>query len=98
MNVPSKEIHERVFDAIDEQIKTLRSGALATGSASGAWSQDEIDARLAELTTDQDLLVAHWKTRAGGSLAADHAPVRALACGEPQTCAHVEALAQKYCP
>ncbi|MER7607456.1 hypothetical protein [Nocardioides sp. NPDC127503] len=98
MNAPSKDIHERVHDEIQARIDTLRSGAPATAPNGGAWTQDKVAKELAQLERDQDFLVAHWRTRPGGSLAADHLPMRALACGEPQTCAHVEDLAKKYCP
>lgn len=96
MSAPTRDIHERVFDEIDERIKTLRSGAPAADSGSGAWTQDEVDAELAQLENDRDVLVAHWKTRNGRSVAADRAPMRAKACGEPQACTHVRDLAQKY--
>lgn len=96
MNAPGKDIHDRVVDEIDEQIETLQLGALTSSPDSSAWTQDEIDAKLVELGSDRDLLVAHWKTQPFASVLADHEPTRSLACGQPQPCDAVKDLAQKY--
>lgn len=96
MNAPSKDIHDSVIDEIDEQIETLQSGALTSSSDRSAWTQDEIDAKLAELGSDRNLLIAHWKTQTLVSPKAAGERTRSLACGQPQPCAEVKDLAQKY--
>lgn len=92
------DIHERVIDEIQARIESLQSGAPASAPGSGAWSQEEVAAELAQLESDRDLLKAHWKTQ-DGTTSLD-VPPRSRACGEPQTpaCSHVRALQERYCP
>ena len=94
MTPPSNDIHHSLFDEIEGRISTLRSGAPASAPDRGAWTQDEVDAELAQLESDQTLLLAHWKTQDG--VVSATAPVRARACGQPQPCPHILGLAQKY--
>lgn len=94
MTSASNDIHESVFDEIEGRITTLRSGAPTSGPGRAAWTQEEVDAELAQLESDRALLLAHWKTQDGTVAAAE--PVRARACGQPQPCPHVLELVQKY--
>ncbi len=94
MTAPRTDIHDNVFDEIEGRIATLQAGAPASGSDSGAWTQEDVDAELAQLGNDLELLLAHWKAKDG--VVAATAPVRARACGQPQPCPHVLGLAQRY--
>ncbi|MGH8895384.1 MAG: hypothetical protein ACRDWY_19065 [Actinomycetes bacterium] len=78
MGTPHKDIHELVLDRID--------GLLAEASVE--------DVAALELSTDRELLLAHWKT-ANQTVAAD-APVASAACGKPQPCPHVLGFAEKF--
>lgn len=88
------DIHDSLFAEIEGRINTLESGAPASAADGSAWTQAEIDAELAQLRSDEALLLAHWKTKDG--VVAATAPARASACGNPQPCPHVLGLAQKY--
>ncbi len=65
MSAPSNDIHDSVFAEIEGRISTLRSGAPASALGRGAWTQAEVDAELAQLESDQALLLAHWRTQDG---------------------------------
>jgi hypothetical protein len=88
------EIHDSLFAEIDGRISTLESGAPTSAPDGSAWTQDELDAALAQLRSDKALLLEHWKTKDG--VVASTEPVRARGCGRPQPCPNVLELAQKY--
>lgn len=88
------DIHDSVFDEIEQRIRALQSETPAADTEGGVWIQEEVDAELARLESDRALLLAHWKTQDGVVPAT--APVRARACGQPQPCPHALGLAQKY--
>jgi hypothetical protein len=88
------DIHDSVFDEIEERISTLQSGAPTSALEGAAWTQAEADAELAKLQSDKSLLMAHWKTKDG--VVAATTPERARVCGQPQPCPHVLGLAQQY--
>lgn len=88
------DLHESIFDELETRITTLRSGAPAVGPDGGARTQQDVDAELEVLQSDQALLLEHWKVQGGVVVAT--APARAQACGKPQSCPHVLGLAQKY--
>ena len=94
MSTPEQDVHDRIFDEIDAQLGTLEFGAPTTHSDGSSWTQEELAAALADLQSDKDALLAHWKIR-DGMVAAD-APPRTRACGQPQPCPHVLGLARKY--
>lgn len=94
MTLTHSDIHDSVFDEIEQRIRTLQSRAPTADTERGAWTQEDDDTEFACLESDRALLVAHWKTQDGVVPAT--APVSARACGRPQPCPHVLGLAQKY--
>lgn len=94
MTAPSNDIHDSLFREIEGRMSTLRAGAPISAPDRGARMQAEVEAQLAQLESDQAVLLAHWRLEDGLFAAAE--PVRARACGQPQPCPHVLGLAQKY--
>jgi len=89
-----QDLHEIILAEIEGRISTLRAGAPAARPDGGAWTDEEVRAEVAHLSSDRDLILAHWKTLDGVVGAAE--PTRARACGQPQPCPHTLGLAQKY--
>lgn len=83
-----------VLDAINLQIKTLESGALASGPDGTGWTQEEIDQRLVVLRGDHKIALAH--RGADGSVVFSGEPSKSPACREERACSHIRELGRKY--
>lgn len=94
MSAVGRELHESLFDLFEARLETLRAGAPGVGADGEAWTQTEVDAAIAELERDKELLLGHWRVQDG--VVAHQAPPNARACGQPQPCPHALELAQKY--
>ncbi len=92
----TSDLHDRVYEGISTQIKTLESGALAAHPDGSAWSQDEVDRALAKCHNDLAILKQHWRITPGvAGLAAENPPTTST-CGNVQSCPHVLGLAVEY--
>jgi len=87
------DIHDRIHDEIELQLQSLRVSAPAVVDGA-AWSEDEVQRKIADLELDMETLLDHWRTEDGTH--GDDGTPNARACGNPQPCPHTLGLAQKY--
>ena len=79
--------HERIFVAITDQMTLLLKGDLSPLQG-GARSADAIEQKKVDLRLDMDTLNSHWWFERGTR--------KEEPCESPQSCLHVQDLAQKY--
>lgn len=85
---------EATLTTIELVQTSLSSGAPAAGEGR-SWTQDEVEAQLAQLKEDAATLREHWNTSSSGVVGGSE-PVRCAACGEPMACPTARALFAKY--